>query len=105
MAIDYNYYVDREAAHYHDMSVAQKIRHNQIEAAEIRRKAGPMFGGGRHKTAAEMSPEWHALINRAKGLEADVARLQEKTRGAFGGDHGSSDEVLGWARAFARKAY
>lgn len=78
-------------AEYAALTLAEKIRHRRILAAEERRKAGPMFrstGGkiskasGLHLTPEQMSDAWREHTRRAEAHEQEAAELSKKLREA-----------------------
>lgn len=104
-AIDYTYCVGRERHDYAGMSVKEKIRHNRIEAAEIRRNAGPMFSKEKgHMTWEEMPEPWKTKILRAKELEAEAMDMTRSVQGSYGNDVKKGDEILQWARSWSKRS-
>lgn len=103
MKTDYTYDVQRERHSYASMTIKEKIRHNRIEAAAIRRKAGPMFSKDKgHMTWEEMPEPWKTQILRAKELEAEATDMSRSIQGSYGNDVQKGEEILQWARNWSK---
>jgi hypothetical protein len=71
---------------YRALTLREKVRYQLALAADLRREAGPQWGGGRPKLAEDMPPVWHSLRAEAAVAEAEAKRLGEVLRRYKGDD-------------------
>jgi hypothetical protein len=61
---------------YRALTLEGKIRHQTILASEARKKAGPMWRGGRPAKPGELPQRWHIWTAKAQNHEAEVKTLR-----------------------------
>lgn len=63
---------------YRAMSIREKIEFHTVAAHDLRRRAGPMWGGGKPIQADEMPQSWRALRREADEHDARKAELRKR---------------------------
>ena len=71
---------------YRALTLREKVRYLTVLAIDLRKEAGPQWGGGGPKLAEEMPPVWHSLRAEADEADSEAKRLGEVLRRYKGDD-------------------